>query len=115
MNTSSRLHRTSPITHQKDHWSADRRDGSSNGNPPERCPRPLYSTQEDHTIPHHHQGEKLKDLKAEIKKEEEETLVSGAQQSMEADSLQDSQDSTQEDQSIPHHHQIFYFLFWGSG
>ncbi|PIO24409.1 hypothetical protein AB205_0194420, partial [Aquarana catesbeiana] len=28
-------------------------DGSSNGNPPERCPRPLYSrdsTQEDHTI-----------------------------------------------------------------
>ncbi|XP_077322646.1 zinc finger protein 184-like isoform X2 [Lithobates pipiens] len=35
-------------------------DGSSNGNPPERCPRPLYSrdsTQEDHTIPHHHQFE----------------------------------------------------------
>ncbi|PIO10420.1 hypothetical protein AB205_0082950 [Aquarana catesbeiana] len=33
-------------------------DGSSNGNPPERCPLPLYSrdsTQEDHTIPHHHQ------------------------------------------------------------
>ncbi|XP_073451141.1 uncharacterized protein [Aquarana catesbeiana] len=31
-------------------------DGSSNGNPPERCPPPLYSwysTQEDHTIPHH--------------------------------------------------------------
>ncbi|XP_073453585.1 uncharacterized protein [Aquarana catesbeiana] len=30
-------------------------DGSSNGNPPERCPRPLYSrdsTQEDHTVPH---------------------------------------------------------------
>ncbi|XP_073450847.1 gastrula zinc finger protein XlCGF66.1-like [Aquarana catesbeiana] len=33
-------------------------DGSSNGNPPERCPPPLYSrdsTQEGHTIPHHHQ------------------------------------------------------------
>ncbi|CAI9562127.1 unnamed protein product [Staurois parvus] len=33
-------------------------DGSSHGNPPERCPRPLYSrdsTQEGHTIPHHHQ------------------------------------------------------------
>ncbi|CAI9559476.1 unnamed protein product, partial [Staurois parvus] len=32
-------------------------DGSIHGNPPERCPRPLYSqdsTQEDHTIPHHH-------------------------------------------------------------
>ncbi|KAM5125002.1 uncharacterized protein ACMZJ9_022512, partial [Mantella aurantiaca] len=33
-------------------------DGSSNRNPPERCPCPLYSqdsTQEDLTIPHHHQ------------------------------------------------------------
>ncbi|KAM5125586.1 oocyte zinc finger protein XlCOF29-like, partial [Mantella aurantiaca] len=33
-------------------------DGSSNRNPPERCPRPLYSwdsTQEDLTFPHHHQ------------------------------------------------------------
>ncbi|XP_040177216.1 gastrula zinc finger protein XlCGF66.1-like isoform X2 [Rana temporaria] len=33
-------------------------DGSSNGNPPERCPSPLYSrdsTQEDHTITHHYQ------------------------------------------------------------
>ncbi|CAI9577115.1 unnamed protein product, partial [Staurois parvus] len=33
-------------------------DGSNDGNPPERCPRPLYSrdsTQEDLTIPHHHQ------------------------------------------------------------
>ncbi|PIO27272.1 hypothetical protein AB205_0178980 [Aquarana catesbeiana] len=60
-------------------------DGSSNGNPPERGPRPLYSrdsTQEDHTIPHH-LGEELKDIKAEIKKEEEERLVSGDQQSME--------------------------------
>ncbi|PIO24804.1 hypothetical protein AB205_0075050, partial [Aquarana catesbeiana] len=42
--------------------------GSSNGNPPERCPRPLYcrdSTQEDHTIPHHHQGEDLMNMKVE--------------------------------------------------
>ncbi|CAI9573270.1 unnamed protein product [Staurois parvus] len=33
-------------------------DGSSHGNPPERCPRPLYSrdsTQEGHSIPHHQQ------------------------------------------------------------
>ncbi|KAM5182183.1 oocyte zinc finger protein XlCOF29-like [Mantella aurantiaca] len=32
--------------------------GESNGNPPERCPCPLYSrdsTQENLTIPHHHQ------------------------------------------------------------
>ncbi|XP_073453934.1 uncharacterized protein [Aquarana catesbeiana] len=51
-------------------------DGSSNGNPPERCPRPLYSrdsTQEGHTIPHHHQGENFGDynvVKEEFKKEE---------------------------------------------
>ncbi|PIO23429.1 hypothetical protein AB205_0141360, partial [Aquarana catesbeiana] len=47
--------------------------GSSNGNPPERCPRPLYSrdsTQEDHTIPHHHQGEDLMDMKVEGEVEE---------------------------------------------
>ncbi|PIO14179.1 hypothetical protein AB205_0060410, partial [Aquarana catesbeiana] len=33
-------------------------DGSSNGNPPERCPHPLDSwdsTQEDHEIPHYDQ------------------------------------------------------------
>ncbi|PIO09959.1 hypothetical protein AB205_0146040, partial [Aquarana catesbeiana] len=47
-------------------------DGSSNGNPPERCPRPLYSqdsTQEDHTIPHHHQSGNLRDSKVEVTKE----------------------------------------------
>ncbi|XP_073467806.1 uncharacterized protein [Aquarana catesbeiana] len=45
-------------------------DGSSNGNPPGRCPRPLYSrdsTQEDHTIPHHHQSGDLRDSKVEVK------------------------------------------------
>ncbi|PIO28679.1 hypothetical protein AB205_0210810 [Aquarana catesbeiana] len=49
-------------------------DGSSNENPPERCPRPLYSrdsTQEDHTIPHHHQGEGVMGIKIEVKQEEE--------------------------------------------
>ncbi|XP_077346106.1 uncharacterized protein LOC143989706 [Lithobates pipiens] len=47
-------------------------DGSSNGNPPERCPRPLYSrdsTQEGHTIPHHHQSGNLRDSKVEVKEE----------------------------------------------
>ncbi|PIO15458.1 hypothetical protein AB205_0067440, partial [Aquarana catesbeiana] len=54
-------------------------DGSSNGNPPERCPRPLYSrdsTQEGHTIPHHHQSGNLRDdnidVKEEYKEEDEE-------------------------------------------
>ncbi|XP_077322024.1 uncharacterized protein LOC143955776 [Lithobates pipiens] len=55
-------------------------ESSNYGNPPERCPCPLYSTQEDHTIPHHHQGEELIDIKVEVKKEEEETCVMGDQQ-----------------------------------
>ncbi|PIO13799.1 hypothetical protein AB205_0178590 [Aquarana catesbeiana] len=57
-------------------------DGSSNGNPPERCPSPLYSrdsTQEGHTIPHHHQGKDLMDIKVEVKAEEKETYVMGDQ------------------------------------
>ncbi|PIO12550.1 hypothetical protein AB205_0105570, partial [Aquarana catesbeiana] len=72
-------------------------DGSSNGNPPERCPCPLYSrdsTQEDHTIPHHHQvdeeqplGEDLIDIKVEVKAEEEERYVRDDQQSMEEDGI----------------------------
>ncbi|CAI9575869.1 unnamed protein product, partial [Staurois parvus] len=50
-------------------------DGSSHGNPPERCPRPLYSrdsTQEDHTIPHHHQSGNLSDYNIVIKEEFQE-------------------------------------------
>ncbi|KAM5125669.1 LOW QUALITY PROTEIN: uncharacterized protein ACMZJ9_022047 [Mantella aurantiaca] len=42
-------------------------------NPPERCPRPLYSrdsTQEDLTIPHHHQGEDVMEIKVEGEVEE---------------------------------------------
>ncbi|PIO25504.1 hypothetical protein AB205_0147740, partial [Aquarana catesbeiana] len=55
-------------------------DESSNGNPPERCPRPLYSrdsTQEDHTIPHHHQSEERINIKVEVKEQKEETYVGG--------------------------------------
>ncbi|XP_077321864.1 uncharacterized protein LOC143955637 isoform X1 [Lithobates pipiens] len=66
-------------------------DGSSNGNPPERCPRPLYSrdsTQEGHTIPHHHQSKNLSDPKVEVKsEEEEERYVRDDQQSMEEDGI----------------------------
>ncbi|XP_073451069.1 uncharacterized protein [Aquarana catesbeiana] len=61
-------------------------DGSSNGNPPEICPRPLYSrdsTWEDHNYAQHHQGEELRDIKVEVKEEEDEKLVSEDQQSME--------------------------------
>ncbi|PIO29284.1 hypothetical protein AB205_0008940, partial [Aquarana catesbeiana] len=62
-------------------------------NPPERCPRPLYSrdsTQEDHTIPHCYKGEDLIDIKVEVKaeeEEEEERYVRDDQQSMEEDGI----------------------------
>ncbi|XP_040203887.1 oocyte zinc finger protein XlCOF7.1-like [Rana temporaria] len=59
-------------------------DSSSYRNTPERCPRPLYSrdsTQEGHTIPHHHQGEDLMNMKVEG--EVEETYVRDDQQYME--------------------------------
>ncbi|KAM5127334.1 uncharacterized protein ACMZJ9_020770 [Mantella aurantiaca] len=64
-------------------------DGSSNRNPPERCPRPLYSqdsTQEDLTIPHHHQVDENPPERCP------RPLY--------------SRDSTQEDLTIPHHHQV---------
>ncbi|XP_077345681.1 uncharacterized protein LOC143989429 [Lithobates pipiens] len=57
-------------------------------NPPERCPRPLYSTQERRTIPHHYKGEDLIDIKVEVKAEEEEEMyVRDDQQSMEEDGI----------------------------
>ncbi|CAI9616160.1 unnamed protein product [Staurois parvus] len=67
-------------------------DGSSHGNPPERCPRPLYSrdsTQEGHTNPHHHQ-------------------VDGSSNGNPPERCPRplySRDSTQEGHIIPHHHQ----------
>ncbi|XP_077345719.1 uncharacterized protein LOC143989462 [Lithobates pipiens] len=109
-------------------------DGSSNGNPPERCPHPLYSrdsTQEDHTIPHHHQSGDLRDSKVVVKEEiKEEDDKDGMMEKSEflkrhKDLYQDtmvesssyrnppercprplySRDSTQEGHTIPHHHQ----------
>ncbi|XP_073453816.1 uncharacterized protein [Aquarana catesbeiana] len=104
-------------------------DGSSNGNPPERCLHPLYSrdsTQEDHTIPHHHQSENLRDSKVEVKEEiKEEGDEDGVMEDNNKDVYQDtmvesssyrnppercprplySRNSTQEGHIIPHHHQ----------
>ncbi|XP_073450808.1 uncharacterized protein [Aquarana catesbeiana] len=109
-------------------------DGSSDGNPPERCPRPLYSrdsTQEGHTIPHHHQSGNLRDSKVEVKEEiKEEDDEDGVMEESEylkvyknlhQDTMEESSnyrnppercprplysgDSTQEDHTIPHHHQ----------
>ena len=46
------------LKEHKDLYQDTMVESSSYRNPPERCPRPLYSrdsTQEGHTIPHHHQ------------------------------------------------------------
>ncbi|XP_073450605.1 uncharacterized protein [Aquarana catesbeiana] len=104
-------------------------DGSSNRNPPERCPRPLYSrdsTQEDHTIPHHHQFGNFGDNNIHIKEEyKEEDHEDGVMEEIQKNLYQDtmveqssyrnpparcprplySWDSTQEGHIIPHHHQ----------
>ncbi|XP_073450657.1 uncharacterized protein [Aquarana catesbeiana] len=109
-------------------------DGSSNGNPPERCPRPLYSrdsTQEGHTIPYHHQSGNLRDPKVDVKEvikkgnEEngvmKEFEIPKGHKDLCKDTMEESssyrnppekcprflysRDSTQEDHIIPHHHQ----------
>ncbi|CAI9616909.1 unnamed protein product, partial [Staurois parvus] len=59
-------------------------------NPPERCPRPLYSrdsTQEGHTIPHCYKSGDPIDIEFEVKAEEEEAYVRDDQQSMEEDGI----------------------------
>ncbi|XP_073450834.1 uncharacterized protein [Aquarana catesbeiana] len=97
-------------------------------NPPERCPRPLYSrdsTQEGHTIPHHHQSGNLRDSKVEVKeeiKEEDGVMEKSEIPEGHKDLYQDtmvessryrnppercprplySRDSTQEGHTIPH-------------
>ncbi|XP_073451447.1 uncharacterized protein [Aquarana catesbeiana] len=73
-------------------------DGSSNGIPPESCPRHQYS--QDST-----QGEEVKDIKVEVKEEGEEMLVSGDQQSMEEGCPLYSQNSTWEDANYTHNYQ----------
>ncbi|XP_073451422.1 uncharacterized protein [Aquarana catesbeiana] len=96
-------------------------DGSSNGNPPERCPRPLYSrdsTQEDHTIPHHHQSGNHVDDKFVVKEEDEEYGVMEEFSGRHKDMMEPpntrnppercprplySRDSTQESHTISHH------------
>ncbi|XP_073539812.1 uncharacterized protein [Phyllobates terribilis] len=64
----------------KDPW-ADQQGGSRWGNPPERCPRPLYSQdcpQENHNIPEDHQEEDP--TKNKVKDEtEEEAMTRGDQ------------------------------------
>ncbi|KAM5141455.1 uncharacterized protein ACMZJ9_015218 [Mantella aurantiaca] len=109
--------------HMEDHQTFS--DGSSNRNPTERCPRPLYSrdsTQEDLTITHHHQSEDLGDyniiVKEEYIEEDEEygvimELPEGHMDlTIEPPSNRNPPkrcscpwDSPREDLTIPHHHQ----------
>ncbi|CAI9616161.1 unnamed protein product, partial [Staurois parvus] len=105
-------------------------DGSSHGNPPERCPRPLYSrdsTQEGHTNPHHHQSGNLRDSKVEFKEEikEEEDEDGGMEESedtmVESSSYRNppercphplySRDPIQEDHNYAQHDQVVNRLF----
>ncbi|PIO14091.1 hypothetical protein AB205_0075690, partial [Aquarana catesbeiana] len=64
----------------------DKMEPPNNRNPPERCPHPLYSTQEDHTIPHCYKSGDPIDIEFEVKSEEE-TYVRDDQQSMEEDGI----------------------------
>ncbi|XP_040178157.1 zinc finger protein 33B-like [Rana temporaria] len=94
-------------------------DGSSNRNPPERCPRPLYSrdsTQDHQKIPNDHQDEHSIHVKVEITEMEEkcsQTDVQCKKEDFPTDGSSNrnppercphplySRDSTQEHQEIP--------------
>ncbi|PIO09735.1 hypothetical protein AB205_0052760, partial [Aquarana catesbeiana] len=112
------------LNEHKDLYQVTIMESSSYRNPPERCPRPLYSrdsTQEDHTIPHHHQsgilGDDNIDVKEEYKEEDEEYGVKEELSDAHKDIMERSNtrnppercslplysgDSTQEDHTIPH-------------
>ncbi|PIO24263.1 hypothetical protein AB205_0126370, partial [Aquarana catesbeiana] len=112
------------LKEHKDLYQDTMVESSDYRNPPERCPRPLYSwdsTQEDHTIPHHHQSGHLRDknidVKEEYKEEDEEyglieELSEGHKDVMKSPNTRNptercphplySRDYTQEDHTIPH-------------
>ncbi|XP_077322699.1 uncharacterized protein LOC143956355 isoform X3 [Lithobates pipiens] len=74
---------------KENHQTFTSTDGSSNGNPPERCPRTLYSrdsTQEHHTIPHHYQVEDLVGIKVEIVEAEEDLYLKNTRPCLDEDS-----------------------------
>ncbi|XP_068112332.1 uncharacterized protein [Hyperolius riggenbachi] len=100
-------------------------DGSANRDPPERCTGPLYGTEEVPTLPQHDKDEDVNAIKIKVKKEPEETYVSGdepckeeeipSQISTDGSSNRNpperctgplySQDCTQEDPITPLHYQ----------
>ncbi|XP_077322305.1 uncharacterized protein LOC143956049 [Lithobates pipiens] len=76
-----------PKVEVKEEIKEEDEESPSYRNPPERCPRPLYSTQEDHTIPHSYKSGDPMDIEFEVKSEEEERYVRDDQQSMEEDGI----------------------------
>ncbi|PIO33043.1 hypothetical protein AB205_0121710 [Aquarana catesbeiana] len=90
----------------RDPFKNVKREPFSDTNPPERCPQyPQAYTQEDRTICHHDQGEELKDIKIEVKEEEEGALMSVYQKSMEEGGPLYSRNSIQDDRNISQHDQ----------
>ncbi|XP_040177270.1 uncharacterized protein LOC120909571 isoform X2 [Rana temporaria] len=68
-------------------------DPPTNTNPPERCPRPLYSrdsTQEGHTIPHHHQSGNLNVPTVDVNEEIQEKDDDGVIEEVNKDLFQDT-------------------------
>ncbi|PIO11482.1 hypothetical protein AB205_0022910 [Aquarana catesbeiana] len=113
------------LKEHKDLYQDTMVESSSYRNPPERCPRPLYSrdsTQEDHTIPHHHQSGNLGDDNFGVKEEYKEEygvmekFSVGHKNMMEPPNIRNpperyphplySWDYTQEGHTIPPHHRV---------
>ncbi|PIO10818.1 hypothetical protein AB205_0164680, partial [Aquarana catesbeiana] len=110
------------LKEHKDLYQDTMVESSSNRNPPERCPHPLYfwdSTQEDHTIPRHYQSGNLGDDNIAVKEEYKEEQYGVMEEfskrhkdMMEPPNTRNppercprplySRDSTQEDHTIPH-------------
>ncbi|XP_075698993.1 uncharacterized protein LOC142663995 isoform X2 [Rhinoderma darwinii] len=96
---------------------ADQQYGSSRKNPPERCRSPLYSQdcpEENHNVPENHQGEKLIDIKVEVKDEAEEEMDVVADQQYGSSRRNPpercprplhSQDCTEENHNVPENYQ----------
>ncbi|XP_056408651.1 oocyte zinc finger protein XlCOF7.1-like isoform X3 [Hyla sarda] len=69
------------IVMMEDHRPRPSQDGVIDRNPPERCPRPLYSQDcAEGNVPEKHQGENLINVKVEVKVEPEEETDFGADQ-----------------------------------